>query len=128
MCASALMAYLESSSKVVDYPDTFFPYYAMDLLSDSYFEFCNCFWIVLVHMVFWKAPKMEMQWIQIWWMRWPFWKATFADQSACKATIKPFHNDVSCMGVAPSCLNHCSSWCTPQRAESVLQKLLRITM
>ena len=52
MCASALMAYLGPSSKVVDYPDTFFPYYDMDLLSDSYFEYCNFFWIVLVHMVF----------------------------------------------------------------------------
>ena len=34
------------------YFDTFFLCYAMDLLSDSYLDFCNCFWIVLVHMVF----------------------------------------------------------------------------
>ena len=52
MCASALMAYLEPLSKIVDYPDTFFPCYTMDLLSDSYLEFCICLWIVLVHMVF----------------------------------------------------------------------------
>ena len=52
MCALALISYLELSSKVVDYPDTFFPCYAMGLLSNSYLEFCNCLWTVLVHMVF----------------------------------------------------------------------------
>ena len=52
MCASAQMAYLEPSSKVVKYPDTFFPCYATYLLSDGFFGFCNCLWIVLVHIVF----------------------------------------------------------------------------
>ena len=31
-------------------------------------------------------------------MRWPFWDATSADQSTCKATIQPFHSDVCRMG------------------------------
>ena len=30
--------------------------------------------------------------------------------------------------VAPSCWNYCCSWCTPQRAQSVLQNLLRTTI
>ena len=51
MCVSVLMAYLEPLSKVADYPDTYFPCYAMDL-SDRYLEFSNCSWIVLVPMIF----------------------------------------------------------------------------
>ena len=51
MCASVLMTYLEPSIKVVDYPDTSFPWYATYLVSDGFFEFCKCLWIVLVHMV-----------------------------------------------------------------------------
>ena len=46
-----LMAYLEPSIKVVDYPETSFPWYATYLVSDGFFEFCKCLWIVLVHMV-----------------------------------------------------------------------------
>ena len=56
MCALALMTtYLKPSSRVVDYPDTFFSCYVMDLLSDNYLEFCNCFWIILMHMI--KSSK-----------------------------------------------------------------------
>ena len=78
----------------------------------------------IVFGLFWctwqKAPKIENWWIQIWWMWWPFWNAKSVDQPTCKATIQPFHSDVSCMGVALSYWNHCSSWCTPRRAMSVL--------
>ena len=70
----------------------------MDLQSDSYLQFCNCFWIVLVHMVFLKAPMIEIRWIQTLWMWWPLWNATSANQSTCKAGIQPFHTDVRCMG------------------------------
>ena len=49
---SALMAYLQPSSKVVDYPDTVLLCFATYLLSDDFFEFCYCLWIVMVNMDF----------------------------------------------------------------------------
>ena len=45
------MAYLELSSKVVDYPDTFFCCYAMDLLSSAIV--CGLFWYT------WSSKKPQ---------------------------------------------------------------------
>ena len=56
MCAPALRAFLKPLSKVVYYPDTFFPCCTTYMLSDGFFEFCNCMCIVLVYMVL-KTPK-----------------------------------------------------------------------
>ena len=38
--------------KFFSYPNTVFLFYATYLLSDGFFQFCNCLWIVLV-----KSPK-----------------------------------------------------------------------
>ena len=46
------MAYLQLSSKVVDYADTVLLCFATYLLSDDFFEFCNCLRIVMVNIVF----------------------------------------------------------------------------
>ena len=60
MIAIAMVAYLNSLSKLINHPDALFLWYGMNLLIYDHFEFSSRFWIVFIHVILQESLEIKI--------------------------------------------------------------------